>query len=100
MNKALTAENDNYRVTDDDGRTCLDFDECANDEHYCHFDATCDNTESSFTCTCVKGFSGDGVKCSDIDECLTGSHSCDSELESNSQCGEMIGSCDCFCKNG
>ena len=29
----------------------------------CHANATCDNTEGSYTCTCNSGYYGDGVSC-------------------------------------
>ena len=29
----------------------------------CHANATCNNTEGSYTCTCNTGYSGDGVTC-------------------------------------
>jgi len=42
-----------------------DFDECVSDStNDCHVNATCANTEGSFQCMCLEGFSGDGVNCS------------------------------------
>ena len=38
----------------------LDIDECAVDLHACHSNATCNDTESSYNCTCKPGFHGDG----------------------------------------
>ena len=29
----------------------------------CHANAECTNTQGSFSCTCVEGYSGDGVDC-------------------------------------
>ncbi|XP_074552133.1 nidogen-1-like [Halichoeres trimaculatus] len=45
-----------------DGRVCQDVDECSHDR--CHRDASCTNTEGSFSCQCHPGFHGDGFQCS------------------------------------
>lgn len=42
---------------------CLDTDECKNDMDNCHANALCTNTDGSFNCTCLIGYSGDGVSC-------------------------------------
>ena len=36
-----------------------DFNECDSDP--CAMNATCENTESSFSCSCNDGFNGDGL---------------------------------------
>ena len=42
----------------------VDFNECVNDStNNCHINATCLNTEGSFQCQCLEGFSGNGVNC-------------------------------------
>lgn len=44
----------------------VDIDECDPAtylSHNCHQNATCTNTEGSFTCACNKGFQGDGRSC-------------------------------------
>ena len=42
----------------------IDVDECANpDRKDCHVDASCNNTEGSYTCRCLDGFQGDGKAC-------------------------------------
>ena len=42
----------------------VDVNECGNDTlHNCHDNATCVNTDGSFTCGCKDGFSGDGLIC-------------------------------------
>ena len=38
-------------------------DECATDADDCHLQATCADTDLSFTCTCNAGFAGDGTSC-------------------------------------
>ena len=44
---------------------CLvtDIDECTTNAHDCHLNATCSNTDGSFTCSCNQGYSGDGKQC-------------------------------------
>ena len=46
-----------------------DVDECSIDIHNCDTNATCANSDGSFTCSCNKGYSGNGVTCTDTDEC-------------------------------
>ena len=41
-----------------------DIDECSDSTHNCHADATCANTDGSFTCTCNEGYTGNGTFCS------------------------------------
>ena len=40
----------------------LDFDEC--EESPCGNNATCNNTEGSYTCLCNNGYVGNGLQCS------------------------------------
>jgi hypothetical protein len=42
--------------------TLLDENECVT-ESPCLTNATCNNTEGSYTCTCDTGYSGDGFSC-------------------------------------
>ncbi|KAM7086598.1 signal peptide, CUB and EGF-like domain-containing protein 2 isoform 3-T3 [Molossus nigricans] len=46
-----------------------DVDECAQGLDDCHSNATCQNTPSSYKCSCKPGYQGEGTQCEDIDEC-------------------------------
>ncbi|XP_044540088.1 uromodulin-like, partial [Gracilinanus agilis] len=62
----------------------------------CHIHASCVETNSSVTCICLDGFTGDGLICSDVDECaLQGVHNCP-----NSNCVNTEGSYHCSCPSG
>ncbi|XP_078488355.1 uncharacterized protein LOC100175634 isoform X2 [Ciona intestinalis] len=74
----------------------IDFDECKNDTHNCHENATCNNTLTSYTCACNTGFTGDGLSCTDTIECTSGTHNC----HANANCTNTIGSFTCTCNTG
>ncbi|XP_072242359.1 fibulin-1 isoform X3 [Leuresthes tenuis] len=68
-----------YQLSDIDGMTCEDIDECAlpTGGHICSY--RCHNTPGSFHCSCpVIGYTlaVNGRSCQDIDECVAGSHTC------------------------
>ena len=41
----------------------LDINECSTGNDDCHINATCLNTEGSFTCSCNMGYTGNGRDC-------------------------------------
>ena len=43
--------------------TCSDINECTSQSHNCHPLSICTNTDGSFQCECVSGYSGDGHVC-------------------------------------
>ena len=40
-----------------------DVNECTNDQHTCHLHGNCTNTDGSYTCDCIDGYTGDGNIC-------------------------------------
>ncbi|XP_035678059.1 uromodulin-like isoform X1 [Branchiostoma floridae] len=73
-----------------------DVDECADGTDNCHAQATCTNTDGSFTCDCTEGYSGNGVNCTDVDECADGTHNCHAQATCTNTDGSFI----CECTNG
>uniref|UniRef100_UPI00398EB66C fibulin-1 isoform X2 n=1 Tax=Pristiophorus japonicus TaxID=55135 RepID=UPI00398EB66C len=68
-----------YQLSDVDGITCEDIDECALPAggNICSY--RCVNVPGSFQCACpVVGYTlaPNGRNCQDIDECITGRHNC------------------------
>ena len=56
---------------------CVDVDECTMDLSVCHDYADCTNTDGSYECKCIEGFSGNGRECRNTNECETIEHNCD-----------------------
>ena len=85
---------------------CLNNDECADDTTLCGGSEVPENlygecindTEGSYECACMTGFTFEGDVCVDIDECATGDHVCQpSAVCVNKHMGtdEQKYSCDC-----
>ena len=47
-----------------------DIDECSTDTKLCHEQATCMDTDGSYTCTCKSGYTGDGETCNGKHVCV------------------------------
>eukprot|EP00457_Paulinella_chromatophora_P009484 gb/GEZN01009551.1/.p1 GENE.gb/GEZN01009551.1/~~gb/GEZN01009551.1/.p1 ORF type:complete len:368 (+),score=25.18 gb/GEZN01009551.1/:1-1104(+) len=71
---------------------CVDINECLEHTDDCNVNATCTNTEGSFTCECNRGYMGDGVNCTDINECADKTDNCD---PGNATCTNTQGSFTC-----
>ncbi|XP_035681935.1 uncharacterized protein LOC118419592 [Branchiostoma floridae] len=85
------------RHTEDAGVVCInEVDECADGTDNCHAQATCTNTEGSFSCVCGSGYSGDGMACTDVDECADGTDNCHAQAI----CTNTEGSFSCVCGSG
>ncbi|CAH1238490.1 FBN1 [Branchiostoma lanceolatum] len=78
---------------DSDGWTCIDIDECSQDDIDCH---ECHNTPGSFECSCSDGYvvDDDGTACEDVDECELEIHECSHD------CTNTDGSYTCGCPDG
>jgi alpha-tubulin suppressor-like RCC1 family protein len=81
-----------------DGK-CLDINECTDGTDTCDSNASCTNTEGSYTCTCAEGFddvSAAGEICINIDECDLGLDDC----ASDEMCQDTAGAFNCVCGPG
>ncbi|KAI8512401.1 calcium ion binding [Branchiostoma belcheri] len=75
-----------------------DVNECAAPAPPCGGNSYCVNTEGSYLCTCMTGWTGPGESCLvDIDECETGQAACNS---THSRCHNLRGTYECVCPLG
>uniref|UniRef100_A0A8C4L2H0 Signal peptide, CUB and EGF-like domain-containing protein 2 n=1 Tax=Equus asinus asinus TaxID=83772 RepID=A0A8C4L2H0_EQUAS len=70
-------------------------DECAQGLDDCHTNALCQNTLTSYKCSCKPGYQGEGRQCEDIDEC-------ENELNGGCvhDCWNIPGNYRCTCFDG
>ncbi|RDD36431.1 Deleted in malignant brain tumors 1 protein, partial [Trichoplax sp. H2] len=74
-----------------------DNNECMRGIHSCDPNAVCHDTNTSYTCTCKSGFSGNGFTCQDINECaINNTNVCNQ----NAACFNSFGSYRCQCDPG
>ena len=78
------------------GTFCEDINECEINQHRCLTSQTCENTNSSYKCTCQEGFKMIDNHCVDIDECEFAAVLCDDKAK----CINTYGSYYCRCENG
>ena len=82
---------------DDPANGCVArVDECALAMDDCGANATCEDLEVDFRCTCDAGYVGDGVTCMDVDECADGANDCSPDAF----CTNEEGSYSCACVDG
>ncbi|CAI9545488.1 unnamed protein product, partial [Staurois parvus] len=83
-----------------DGRTCVDVDECATGKAVCPRFRKCVNTFGSYICKCYPGYdlihAHGKYQCFDIDECYTGQYQC----SNYARCYNTPGSYKCKCNEG
>lgn len=76
----------------DDGKTCQDIDECADDRVCPDKNSYCVNVAGGFECPCKDGFTEENGKCEDDDECFSG--------PCEHICNNTVGSYNCECSEG
>ncbi len=84
---------------------CTDINECTVPSHNCDSNATCGNTEGSFTCECNNYYTGSGTECAfcntatncgaDCTQCSVETPYCRDNGNSTSQCIECLTNLDC-----
>ena len=93
-------------------QVCTDIDECANNDHNCDTNATCNDTDGSYDCTCDSGYTAtesgnargpDG--CRNVDECtelmdVNGIEVPIHQCHDDATCTDDIGTYTCTCNPG
>ncbi|KAK9537697.1 hypothetical protein VZT92_005287 [Zoarces viviparus] len=83
-----------------DGRACVDIDECVTGNNLCPYDRQCVNTFGSYFCKCQNGYDLKYVAgkydCVDLDECAASTHRC----SHHAVCVNTQGSFRCRCQSG
>ncbi|CAL1548117.1 unnamed protein product, partial [Lymnaea stagnalis] len=84
------------RKLGEDGRSCVDVDECSRYKSKVCVNGHCTNTDGSFTCTCNSGYrqARNLSSCEDVDECEANNGGC-AQL-----CENKAGSFSCACHKG
>jgi hypothetical protein len=80
----------------EEGRMCLDVDECAVGNGGCAPNAVCENEAGGKTCTCKDGYVGNGFTCTDVDECAKDNGGC----STYATCLNTEGGRQCTCQGG
>ncbi len=88
----LATEGDVYGAV---AEACRDVDECALGTHTCSALKACTNTEGSFMCECMPGYTSYYATCRDVNECSSSTR-CPAHLE----CVNVPGSFFCVCPSG
>ena len=90
-----------WTVTEDNGRTCENENECTNGKHTCDVtNGICTDTDGSFNCTCNDGYHmGDDGLCADDNECNGEGDGNDCDAN-HGDCHNTVGSYTCSCNTG
>lgn len=76
----------------EDGRTCVDFNDCRDERQCPGENFMCVNTVGGFQCACRPGYQPSGELCADTDECA--------QAPCEHECVNTLGSYECACYPG